>query len=46
MTIDTFVNLVSLYPEPFIFVAIGSGIFLADIIFTVVLSPFLEWLFE
>ncbi|QQG45250.1 MAG: hypothetical protein HYW89_04620 [Candidatus Sungiibacteriota bacterium] len=41
MTTEYLAQLVALYPEPFVFAAIGIGIFLADVVFEVAISPIL-----
>ena len=46
MTIESLSQLVSLYPEPFIFASIGIGIFLADVVFEVAIYPIVEYLRE
>lgn len=46
MTLESLGQLVSMYPEPFIFASIGLGVFLADVVFTIAISPIFEYLFD
>lgn len=46
MSEQNFIQFISQYPEPLVFAVIGFGIFFADIVFELLISPLVKYITE